>query len=208
MISQSSNAIAAPGAGLNDPVMEGQAVFRAVMAALAEPGTIRPLDDRLLAALDAPAPLLPASAAIVLALADFETPIWLDDALSTPEITSYVRFHAGCPLTENRADASFAVIADGADLDTLAGFAVGSLEYPDRSTTLIVQVMSLTHGARWHLRGPGIATVREVHISPVHPALVASLQTNRAAFPCGVDLIFTDGKSVLGLPRSSILTEA
>ena len=198
----------APGAGLTDPVMDAQAIFRQVMNALAEPGSVRPLDPDLLAALQPPAPLTPATAAMLLALADFETPVWLDPALSTASVTAYLRFHAGCPLVTEPSKASFAVIADGATLDRLDGFALGSLEYPDRSTTVIVQVMSLTHGPAWSLSGPGIDGIRTAHVLPLHHDLVASLQANHALFPCGVDLLLTDGTSVLGLPRSTDITEA
>jgi len=187
--------------------MDGQSVFRTVMAALAEPGIVRALDPTMLANLGAPTALLPATAAMLLALADFETPVWLDCPLATSEITSYLRFHAGCPIVDDPGAAQFAVIADGATLGSLDGFALGSLEYPDSSATLIVQVMNLTHGPAWILSGPGIPKMRWVHISPVHHALAALLSANRALFPCGVDVLFTDGASVLALPRSTTVTE-
>ncbi len=205
---QALSRVSAPGAGLKDPVMHSQAVFRCVMTALAEPGIVRPLDASVLSALEAPAPLTAASAAILLALADYETPVWLDTPLTSAEIISYVRFHAGCALVTDKAKAAFAVIADGADLAGLDGFAIGTLDYPDRSTTIIVQVASLTQGPAWTLTGPGIATSRDVHLSQLHAALAAELHANRALFPCGVDLIFTDGAGVLGLPRSTTVTEA
>ena len=198
----------APGAGFADPVMAAQAVFRAVMMALAEPGTIRTLDAAHLAAIEAPAPLSKSAAAVLLALADFESPVWLDGPLATPGISSYLRFHAGCPIVAARADAQFAVIADGATLDTLDGFALGSLEYPDRSATLIVQVESLDRGIAWRLNGPGIDGEREIHLGPVHAGLAAALADNRALFPRGVDIVFTDGASFIGLPRSTNVMEA
>jgi alpha-D-ribose 1-methylphosphonate 5-triphosphate synthase subunit PhnH len=198
----------APGAGLNDPVMDGQSVFRTVMTALAEPGIVRALDADILASLDSLAGLTPAATAMLLALADFETPVWLESSLSTPEIISYLRFHAGCPIVNNPGKAQFAVIADSATLSSLDGFAIGSLDYPDRSATLLVQVETLGNGPTWRLTGPGIAATREVQIAPVNPALAGALAQNRAHFPCGVDIIFTDGVNLMGLPRSTTVTEA
>uniref|UniRef100_UPI001954D889 phosphonate C-P lyase system protein PhnH n=1 Tax=Klebsiella pneumoniae TaxID=573 RepID=UPI001954D889 len=69
-----------------DPVHEAQQAFRAVMNALARPGTIQ-----LVAGLaEAPAPLTPVAAAVVLALADFETSVFLDAPLSTDAIRTYL----------------------------------------------------------------------------------------------------------------------
>jgi alpha-D-ribose 1-methylphosphonate 5-triphosphate synthase subunit PhnH len=195
------------GTGFADPGRDAQSVFRTVMMALAEPGIVRPLDKRLVDALDAPAPLLAATAAILLALADYETPIWLDAPLGTPEISQYLTFHTGAASAATKGDARFAVFADAVDLSGFDDFAIGSLDYPDRSATLIVQVMSLTHGPAWTVTGPGIATICTVHISPIHHLLSAYLQANRRLFPRGVDLIFTDGTSVLGLPRSTVVSE-
>ena len=65
-------------AGFADPVIESQGVFRAVMDALARPGTPMPLS----AALAPPAPLTPGLAAVALTLADHEAPLWLDPPLA------------------------------------------------------------------------------------------------------------------------------
>ena len=64
--------------GLADPAVDSQRVFRAVMWAMAKPGRMIEIGTRLAP----PPPLTPATAAIVLALADFETPIWLDPMLA------------------------------------------------------------------------------------------------------------------------------
>jgi alpha-D-ribose 1-methylphosphonate 5-triphosphate synthase subunit PhnH len=160
-----------PGGGFAEPGLDAQSVFRAVMAALAEPGIIRPIGRQTLAGLAAPAPLTPAAAAILLALADFETSVWLDEPLQSTDLTAYVRFHCGCPLVADRA------------------------------------VASLANGPTMRLTGPGIAGVRDISVSTVHPGLVAALQRNRALFPQGVDLILTDGADIIGLPRSTHVTE-
>jgi len=208
MMASVLSGIAAAGGGFADPVMDGQSVFRTAMMALAEPGIIRPIEATALAALQPPAPLLPASAAFLLALADFETPVWLDAMLDTPEVTDYLRFHAGCPLVAERSAATFAVIADAAALTGFESFALGSLDYPDRSTTVVVQVDNLCAEPGWRLAGPGIQDSRLIGLRPDAAGLLAALAANRALFPRGIDLVFTDGASLLGLPRSTIVTEA
>ncbi|MDR3372775.1 MAG: phosphonate C-P lyase system protein PhnH [Ancalomicrobiaceae bacterium] len=203
---------AAPRPGFTDPVMQSQAVFRAVMAALAEPGTVHALAEDITAAIDAPAPITPAAAAILLALADYETPIYLDEAARCGDVAAFLAFHCGSRITDIAADAAFALIADATALDRLDLFAQGSLEYPDRSTTLIVQVAELGdvpgEGAvRLTLAGPGIADTARIAFGPVHPGFVAALTDNRARFPQGADLILTDGTRLVGLPRTTRIEE-
>ena len=55
----------------------------------------------------APGRMAPAATAIALALCDFETPIWLDDALSADEaIVRYLRFHTLSNTTNNHGHLS------------------------------------------------------------------------------------------------------
>ncbi len=192
-----------PRPGFADPVFDSQSVFRSVMQALAEPGLPRVIDATILTALDVPVPLKPAAAAILLALADYETPVWLDTPARGGEVAAFLGFHTGCPIVADPAKASFAAITDAAALAEFDGFALGSLEYPDRSTTLILQVASLSDGPAWTLIGPGIDAPRTVTIGGLHPGLLPAIVANRAQFPRGVDLLFTDGSMILGLPRST-----
>jgi alpha-D-ribose 1-methylphosphonate 5-triphosphate synthase subunit PhnH len=128
-----------------DPVHESQAAFRAVMNALARPGTIQPVAGLA----EAPKPLSPVAAAVALALADYETPVYLDATLAaSAEIAAYLTFHTGARTTPEPSLAAFALFADPARLGSLEDFALGTDIYPDRSTTLILQVDALTTGER------------------------------------------------------------
>jgi alpha-D-ribose 1-methylphosphonate 5-triphosphate synthase subunit PhnH len=187
-----------------DPVGQSQAAFRTVMDAVAHPGRILPLD----AGFAAPAPLTATAAAILLTLADYETPIWLDVALAAqPGVAAFLRFHTGARLAASPDAAAFAVIADMAVAPPLTAFAQGTPEYPDRSTTLILQVETLTP-AGWTLTGPGIKAETAFGAAPVPAGLAAQLADNRGRFPMGVDIIFAAPGSIAALPRSTWLMEA
>ncbi|HSK38624.1 MAG TPA: phosphonate C-P lyase system protein PhnH, partial [Arenibaculum sp.] len=135
--------------GFADPVLDAQAVFRCVLDAMARPGRIVTIP----VAVEAPAPLDAATAALCLALADFETPVWTDAAGSAGP---WLRFHCGARIEGDPVLAGFAVVTDAANLLPLARFAPGSDAFPDRSCTLFVQVPALTGGPPAVLRGPGI----------------------------------------------------
>ena len=130
-------AVAAIAPGFADPVFDAQKAFRTVMDAMAHPGRIYELQT----ALAPPAPLSPVAAAVLLTLADFETTLWLGETLTKkPAVADWLRFHTGTVLTGDPGEATFAAIADPDRLPPLGAFAQGTLDYPDRSTTLILQV--------------------------------------------------------------------
>jgi alpha-D-ribose 1-methylphosphonate 5-triphosphate synthase subunit PhnH len=180
-----------------NPAYESQGIFRRVMEAFAAPGEIKAFD-----ALAAPAPLASATAALVKCLNDFETPIWLDPALSMPAVTDWIRFHTGASVTGDKRRASFALIGDVSQMPDFSQFALGSEEYPNRSTTIIAQVMSLQHGDDFILHGPGIKTSRLLRAEPLPPDFEARLTANRELFPRGIDLVLVADNEIAALPRS------
>jgi alpha-D-ribose 1-methylphosphonate 5-triphosphate synthase subunit PhnH len=182
-----------------DPPRATQSVFRSVMEAMARPGK-----PRALASLPVPpAPLGPAAGALALTLLDYETPLWLDPPLAAAsEAREWLRFHTGAPLTADGAKAAFAFIADPARCPAFAEFSAGSLEYPDRSTTLVLQVDGFDRGEPLVLAGPGIAGTRRFRTAPLPPDFSARLIANHALFPRGVDLILASPHAVAALPRS------
>ncbi|TAI64780.1 phosphonate C-P lyase system protein PhnH [Bradyrhizobium sp. Leo170] len=187
--------------GFSDKVLSAQATFRSVMNAMARPGTVQ----RIAASAGAPSGVMHGTAAIALMLFDHDTPIWLDGAMSTPDIAKWLKFHTGAPITGDPAIAGFALIGDPKNLPALDRFAFGSSEYPDRSTTLILQIGSLSHGTAYELRGPGIdgSTVLTATIEP-HD-LFDRLAVNAALFPRGIDVVLVAGEEIVAIPRTTRL---
>jgi alpha-D-ribose 1-methylphosphonate 5-triphosphate synthase subunit PhnH len=186
-------------AAFSDPVMAAQGTFRAVLDATARPGTI----VRVSGPLTAPAPLAVGAAAIALALCDHDTPVWLDAPLrDATAVGEWLRFHTAARMTEPPAGAAFAFVADPSALPPLDGFNLGTLEYPDRSTTIVIQVAAFGEGAGFVLTGPGIAQARTIHAS-LPADLPAQLGANRRLFPRGVDLLLVSGSDIMALPRTT-----
>lgn len=186
-------------AGLADPVLDAQGIFRSVLDALAHPGRVVTVPS----ALEPPTPLGPATAAVCLTLLDFETPVWLDPAARTPEVLAYLRFHCGAPICQSPEDAAFSVLADGLHLFPLGRFQTGSDEYPDRSTTVIVQAGKILEGVGRRLTGPGIDGERQIDLQGVSGRLWDMLRENQSLFPRGIDVLVTAGPRLVGLPRTT-----
>lgn len=184
--------------GFTDPVFDAQAVFRAAMLATAYPGRIMTLDRSFAA----PKPFSSATAALCLTLMDFETPTWLDKQAAAGDAPAWLRFHCGLPLAEETATARFAVIADPAKMPRIFTFHPGDVEYPDRSSTLIIQVPSLTGGTATTWTGPGIKSSASAAIAGLPAWFWSDWDLNRELYPRGVDVMFTSGNAFIGLPRT------
>ncbi|WP_461208677.1 phosphonate C-P lyase system protein PhnH [Desulfocurvus sp. DL9XJH121] len=186
--------------GFADPGRHAGALFRALLNAMARPGTIHPLPVRP----GGHGGLGPATAAVLLTLADFTTPLWLSPEADTPEARAFLRFHCNSRITGDPGEAAFAVLDGHAPLPDLDFFSLGDEAYPDRSTTLILRVAKLAEGpGGLRLSGPGIKGEKRLDVPGLSPAWAASHQANRALFPMGLDTVFAGPGSLCCVPRTT-----
>ena len=186
--------------GFVDKVLSAQSTFRSVMDAMARPGTVQ----RIVPMAGSPGPMMRGTAAIALTLFDHDTPLWLDARMAErSDVVIWLKFHTGAPVVQDSSIASFALISDGALLPALERFALGTNEYPDRSTTVILQVESLDSGRSFELRGPGIDGVATLQASIRPFDLFERLQFNEALFPRGIDLVLVADDAVVAIPRTT-----
>lgn len=179
--------------GFAEPVEQAQACFRAVLEAMSRPGKLTTAGEGL----TVPAPLAPATAAVLLTLVDHDTPLWLDAACAPAR--DWIAFHCGVGFTDRPANAAFALALGLPDLATLSP---GTHEQPETSATVILQAASLCEGARYRLRGPGLRTAALLAVSGLPDDFVSIWQRNRGSFPLGVDLVLCAGTTLAALPRS------
>ena len=194
----------APLPGFSDQAIQSQSVFRTLMDAMAHPATIYHAPQPVVA----PTPMAPVAAMIALALCDYDTPVWLDRQLAAADgLVSFLSFHTGAPLARSRAEAAFAFISNPLDLGELASFALGTDAYPDRSTTLVIQVDAMTNDTGVVLSGPGILGRTRFGATPLPATFWAQMRANVALYPRGVDVIFCSGAELAALPRSTRIGE-
>lgn len=190
--------------GFSDPVFQSQAAFRALLAALSEPGTLQNVASEI----TPPEGLATATATALLTLADYETPVWLPEALRNGPAGAWLRFHCAAALVENPAEAAFAVIDSTADEPKLSAFNLGTDQFPDRSTTVIVQAAGLEGGPALTLAGPGILGSRDIAPQGFRSGFTDELRENGTLYPLGVDVLLVHGEGLIGLPRSTQIEEA
>lgn len=184
--------------GFAEPVHHAQSVFRMMMDCLSRPGTVRSIVPEI----EPPRPLGVAAGAIALTLLDHDTPVWLTPGLAKSAVAEWIGFHTGAPLTREKSDARFAFVEAGAPLSSFGLFATGTQEYPDRSTTIVLEVASLDKGAPLSLSGPGIRESATIAPQGLPDMFLRQWADNRALFPRGVDVVLTAGRQMLGLPRT------
>lgn len=201
------------GAGFADLARGSQAVFRTALEALSHPG--RPLPMQ--ADVQAPKQGNTAAAVLLLALLDADSNLWLSPSLAAGDAGAWLRFHTGCVLVTDASQAQF-VWTTHEELPSLPTLPLGSDAYPDQSATCVIDVpdfLSVADGidiGAWVLRGPGIDGETRLHVAGLAAATAAGFLAQRAAnhasFPRGVDTFLASPGRIVGLPRSTHISEA
>jgi alpha-D-ribose 1-methylphosphonate 5-triphosphate synthase subunit PhnH len=165
--------------------LRANATFEALMWALSRPGDSRDLPEAGLAA-------------IAETLVDLECTVFSDDPALQAQIAATGALRAA-DISE--ADHVFVSSLEGSE-GRLVTLRCGSALYPDDGATLVAQVRHGV-GQRVRLSGPGVDGTLDVMlgISPSFWAMRAML----CAYPEGFDMLLVDGRSVIGIPRSTLV---
>ena len=199
-------------AGSFDPVFDSQAVFRALLDAMARPGLVVHLpvrDPRC------PVPSCQPLAAMLLTLLDHEVTFAVAPETGHGDgVDALVSYLAAA--TGSRAvaveEADFVVAPGAPPAGLLRRLRRGSPAFPDESATLLILVPALDpagNGPEVSLAGPGVRSGGKtiVRLPGLTPADLVDLAEVNAEPPLGIDLILVDAAgSLTGLPRSTRLT--
>jgi len=192
-------------AGFDDEAFGSQAVFRAALQALSHPA--RPIDMPLAAAVPRHGHM--AAAVLLLGLLDADTRLWLSPAIAASDAAAWLRFHTGCTLVAEPAQAQFCWLAQGDTWPGLAQLNLGSDTWPDQSATCVIEVDRLQGDAPgWMLQGPGIPGERMLQVTGLPSGFESQWQDNHALFPRGVDVFLASPTQIAGLPRTTRLQHA
>lgn len=187
--------------GFIDPVDGAGQTFRAILDVLSRPGTVVDIQGPS----ETPDALSGGASAVLLTMADYVTPVWLDPSLVTDSVQAYIRFHTNAPITRTPNDAVFAVLSSQSTAFDVEAFNPGTQQYPDRATTLIIEVNNFEDGPAVELQGPGIDGRTTFQADGLPENFWAEMQRNNARFPLGVDVIFAAPGKLAALPRSTLI---
>ncbi|WP_417882814.1 phosphonate C-P lyase system protein PhnH [Vibrio rumoiensis] len=218
--------MSAIAAGFSDTIHDSQYCFRHLLTAMSQPGTLVELNLA-----QGFGSMMPASTQVLLALADNSTPVWLSNQFANDiAVKENLNFHLGCSilsgqkngvqLSEIQQKPSFGVISqqDLVNFDwSQTSFFVGCEEYPDRSTTVIVEVAGLStvpcslpetdtdSPVVLRLSGPGIEHEARVVVQSLSSTVISVMLSQRKThkFPLGLDFILVSDEQVVALPRST-----
>ncbi|WP_312223763.1 phosphonate C-P lyase system protein PhnH [Rhizobium rhizoryzae] len=162
---------------------EDRKAYRNLLQAFAYPGKMVAVREGQLA-----------HSVILATLADETTPVWIDEG--------FAGIKANGSKALDREKCVFA-LCRGERFNGFDGFPVGTLVDPHLSTTMLIEVVSLTGGEPWRLAGPGVgpngASLAPIGLPKMFPPAWAQ---NNALYPLGIDVIFTAGELCACLPRS------
>jgi alpha-D-ribose 1-methylphosphonate 5-triphosphate synthase subunit PhnH len=179
-------------------VRDAQTTFRSALQALAHPGRIQ----EITADSGVPEGLSPAMTALLLTLVDVDTPLWLPRTVHS-DVLAFLRFHCACPIVPSPALARFAAVPAGCEAPALSACHPGDPAYPDLSTTLLIDVTSLSAGDAVSLTGPGIQTRQTLSVAGLPDGFWREWRLNHQRFPLGVDVFLTQDRRMCGLPRTT-----
>lgn len=182
-------------AGFSDEIHEAQHVFRQALTAMSEPGR-----QVSMPAMNALASMDSSVFALLLALCDEQSKVFLSEHFSQTIIQQNLVFHCACQLVTDVNQADFVVLSSE-DLDILPQVRQGSDRDPELGATVIMQLTSLADGRGIVLSGPGILGSRS--ISPSISERFWLLREQCLHFPRGIDFFFCANQQVMALPRTT-----
>jgi alpha-D-ribose 1-methylphosphonate 5-triphosphate synthase subunit PhnH len=179
---------------------DSQQVFRAVLEALARPGTVMTLPD-------GPRQMLAPALLPVFALADLGTGVCVLEQ-ADGHWADAVTTATSAPLWPAELARLIAALRPVTD-DEVRSFRRGTAEAPEDGALVSLAVADVTGGqSHWRLSGPGIAETVTLAPSGLPASFVAARAEAVTGYPAGIDvlLVTADGR-VVGLPRTTTITE-
>jgi len=179
--------------------LRSAAAFRVLLDCMARPGRIGSLGD-----ISTTVPLFDATFCLIRTLVDVRAPIYLTEPLCEPQVVEAIRFDTGATILSSPADAVFVICLPDEAERLLPYLACGTPDYPDRSTTLVIQCPALSGANGVSLSGPGIEREALLEAQGLPQGFWRKLDsTNRQLYPMGTDVFLTAPGKVAAIPRST-----
>lgn len=165
-----------------------QIVFRSLINAFSYPGQMTELTHA------------DGSVAILATLVDAETTLADPDQL----LSDLTKTRLNAPIVA--AEQANYIIVRG-NMNPRFTPQLGTLESPESGATVVVLIDSFTDSGRWCISGPGIKRPWYIDFGGLDSSWLDTRNIWCSSFPLGVDLILTDQKRCLALPRTTLIVD-
>jgi alpha-D-ribose 1-methylphosphonate 5-triphosphate synthase subunit PhnH len=184
------------GYGYDHAAPGSQQTFRAISTAMEHPGQLVTIRENPYA----PDVLNSASAAICLTLLGYEKPVWTDIDLNSPAI-SWLQFGCGSSVVTETCMAYYAIITKPASMPALNFFRIGPYKYPEKETTIIVQVDDIVPGAGQNYSNILVYNSPRLEFKGISEEFWCQWRQLSRLNPPGINIFFTCDDVLLALPK-------
>lgn len=181
-----------------DFVFDTGKVFREVLSALSNPGTVRSIREQS----DKFENTYPGLMALGCTLLDNEEKMYVEkNPVLSSELHSLTLCHEG-----NLDEADYVFLSSemnyGSLEEILKNVRHGTYADPQQSAMVFLQCASIEGTEEMCLEGPGIKDSLGVQVYPYIKKVIALRDSLHIEYPLGTDLVFTDSEgNIMGIPR-------
>ena len=183
--------------GFDDPALESPNTFRSILAAMENPGQLSTICENP----NAPAAFNSASAATCLALLDHETPVWTDVDWQNP-VVNWLQFGCRCSVVTEPCMAQFVIITKPATMPSLDTFRIGRFEYPDKATTMVVQVDDILPVEEKEYFDSDVFSTTHLELKGISQNFMDQWRQISTRYPFGIDIFITCEDVLTVLPKT------
>lgn len=183
--------------GFEDPAYGSPQTFRAIFRAMEHPGQLVTVRQNPVA----PQEFNSATSAACLTLLDCETPVWTDIDWESPAI-SWLLFGCNSNIVTEPCMADFVLITEPASMPDLNYFRIARCEYPEKATTMIVQVEDILPSSECDPSNIPLGKSPRLEIKGIPDSFWYQWRQLSRHYPCGIDVFFTCEDVLTALPNT------
>lgn len=182
--------------GFDDRVPASQHTFRVILDAMEHPGQLFTIRENPYA----PDVFNSATAAACLTLLDSEKALWTDIDWESPAI-SWLQFGCGSCIVTEPSMANFSIITKPATMPSLNYFRIDRYEYPEKATTMVVQVNDILPAPDNNFSTIIRDKTVRLEFKGVTESFWYQWQQLSQLYPSGIDIFFTCDDVLTALPK-------
>jgi alpha-D-ribose 1-methylphosphonate 5-triphosphate synthase subunit PhnH len=190
-----------------DETTDSQEVFRHILKAMSEPGTILDIDPVSVPANSRYSKKIGQNKlsclwSVAQTLLDSDCSVFVYPSISDNSFIQSLVFYTGVSIARDVKEADF-IFMSMDELKDINEFNLGGIEKPHLSNTALLYVEAITVDAQIALSGPGIKGSQSLTLAGLDEEKASLLQNNHSLYPCGIDFIFCSDTKMTAIPRST-----